>query len=378
MRINIAATGRFHLCNLAVELDKIGHDVRFYSYVPPKRLRKFGLRRECSCSLYWIMLPLLACLKITHRAHWAVKLEWFFMDHLVGFFMRDCDVFIAMSTIYVRSFTIAKTKFGAKTFLERGSVHALEIKELYDSNGLDRNGKGANYFALTSDYAIARELISYNIVDFISIASTSVKDSFIKNGVDSGKLFVNPYGEDLGRFFPTELDNTDNYDIIMVGNWSWMKGCDLLIEACRILNLKLLHVGGLSMPFPCENNFIDVGIVDNTKVINYLQKAKVFVLASRQEGLAMVQIQALAAGLPLVCSKYTGGETIRDLIENKDAIKVFDPYDLESLCNSICAALDYAKLQHGIRVIDPRFQEIFSSSSYAIRYEEFINKIMNN
>lgn len=46
MKINIASTHRFHLLDLARELEKQGHDVKFYSYVPQKRCIQFGLNKK--------------------------------------------------------------------------------------------------------------------------------------------------------------------------------------------------------------------------------------------------------------------------------------------------------------------------------------------
>ena len=46
MKITIAASHRFHLLDLARELASLGHEVRFYSYVPTKRAMKFGLKKE--------------------------------------------------------------------------------------------------------------------------------------------------------------------------------------------------------------------------------------------------------------------------------------------------------------------------------------------
>lgn len=375
MIINIAASTRFHVCELAQELHKHGHTVRFYSYVPTKRLMKFGLKRECSYSLFWIMLPILACLKLSHRSIWSMKLEWFVLDHIVGLFMKKCDVFIAMSSIYNFAFKKAKSKFGAITILERGSVHALELKEIYDKQGIDRNSNDKDsYYTLVSDYAIKRELEMYEYVDYISIASSSVYDTFVKFGVSKEKLFVNPYGVDLSLFPPTKLESQDCYDIIMVGNWSWMKGCDLLADACERLNLKLLHVGSCSMPFPDKKNFTDIGCVDQSEITHYFKKAKISVLASRQEGLAMVQLQAIASGLPLVCSKFTGGETLKNMT-NSNYIKIFAPYTLNSLCECIKEALSLANEQKGIRIIIKDIDNTFSTSAYGNRYNDFLSNL---
>ncbi len=379
MKINIAASGRFHLCDLAKELEKQGHEVRFYSYVPTKRLQKFGLKKKNSYSLFWIMLPVLACIKLSNRAVWSMKLEWFVLDHIVGLFMKKCDVFIAMSSIYSYAFKQAKKKFNAKTFLERGSVHALALKELYDKQKFDRNSTKNNpYYSLVSDYAIKRELEMYDFVDYISIASSSVLDTFLKYQNKKEKMFINPYGVDLSMFPPTKLDqSSQTYDIIMVGNWSWMKGCDLLEEACKKLNLTLLHVGSCAMPFPKHKNFTDVGRIDQSQISNYLKKAKIFVLPSRQEGLALVQLQAISSGLPLVCSKYTGGETLKNMINNSKWITVFTPYTVDSLCKSIQISLELADTQSDVRSYVNNIESIFSTEAYGKRYNDFLMKLFH-
>src|SRR5262245_44323934 len=55
LRVGIASSGRFHLLDLARELNALGVNVRFYSYVPRKRAEAFGLPRHCHVAL----LPLL-------------------------------------------------------------------------------------------------------------------------------------------------------------------------------------------------------------------------------------------------------------------------------------------------------------------------------
>ena len=60
LRIAIATGGRFHVLDLARELDALGHEVRFYSYVPKARALKFGLPARCHVSLLPFMWPLIA------------------------------------------------------------------------------------------------------------------------------------------------------------------------------------------------------------------------------------------------------------------------------------------------------------------------------
>ena len=56
-RINIVSPGRFHVCDLARELDKNGWDVSFYSFVPTKRAMKFGLPAKCNKTVLPFVLP---------------------------------------------------------------------------------------------------------------------------------------------------------------------------------------------------------------------------------------------------------------------------------------------------------------------------------
>jgi starch synthase len=126
MKIVIAASHRFHLLDLAKELAALGHDVKFYSYVPTKRAINYGLKKESSYSLYYLMLPFLALWKLSKGADWSVKLKDVLLDTYMTLFMPKCDVYIALGAIYQKSFVAAKTKYNAITILEWGSKHIIE------------------------------------------------------------------------------------------------------------------------------------------------------------------------------------------------------------------------------------------------------------
>ena len=55
LRIAIATNGRFHVLDLARELDRLGHHVTFYSLLPKWRSRQFGLSADRCVSLFWVM-----------------------------------------------------------------------------------------------------------------------------------------------------------------------------------------------------------------------------------------------------------------------------------------------------------------------------------
>src|SRR5579863_6657623 len=67
LRVGIATSGRFHLLDLARELDALGVDVCFYSYVPRKRAARFGLPSRCHVSLLASLFPLVALERLVPR-----------------------------------------------------------------------------------------------------------------------------------------------------------------------------------------------------------------------------------------------------------------------------------------------------------------------
>jgi glycosyltransferase involved in cell wall biosynthesis len=278
--------------------------------------------------------------------------------------MKPCDVYIALGAIYKKSFISAKRKYKATTILEWGSKHIIDQQVAITKNTSVKKQK---------KYFIDRSLIGYQIADYISIPSSHVKDSFIINGIESSKLLVNPYGVDLTMFPPTKLDENIVYDVVMVGNWSYTKGCDLLIEFFKNHNYTFLHVGSIkNLHFPNIKNMTHIDHVDQAELKNYYSKARVFVLPSRTEGLALVQCQALACGLPIVCSKDTGGRDLRELLQNKEWIIEMDDFSIKALKESIEKALKLTETQKGIRDYAGKAIENLTWNAYGVRYDNIL------
>jgi len=367
MKINIVSPGRFHVCDLARELEQCGHDVRFYSYVPTKRAMKFGLPKQCSRSVVGMMLPLLILMKIFPK--WKLLRRWriLFQDFVTGIYMQQCEVLIAMSGSFLYTVKVGK-KAGAKVILERGSKHILEQKRILEAIPSLKGTKPV------PDMNVKRELEGYDLADHIAIASNHVKESFLLHKYPSEKLFVNPYGVSLDQFY-TDVDIAKEYDIIMVGAWSYRKGCDLLIDACRRMKVNFLHVGAIvDIDFPQEYNFTHFNSVDQKELVKFYNKAKVFVLPSREEGMAMVQMQAIACSLPVVCSKHTGGVDIGSITDLSEWIFEMQAYSIDDLCSNIQKALDFRD-SNSYKTIKVEELSSLTWEAYGKRYSRFLNEL---
>ena len=363
MVINILASHRFHLLDLARELSSLGHDVRFYSYVPAKRCAEFGLDKSLCISFLWLVWPFFALAKVAPKG-WQDSIVWYrnlLIDWFVSRMMRRCDVCLGIGTVYIKAFETAKEN-GATTILEWGSKHIEEqIKQF---------GRIDVYPARTRQ----RELRQYDICDYISIPAAHVKESFLKHGIAEKKLIVTPYGVDLSEFHPTSCSN--EYDLIFVGGWRYEKGCDLLTELCERYGYTLLHVGALvNFDFPKMSNMKHHEPVNQKELVHYYAKARVFVLPSRAEGLALVQAQAIACGLPVVCSRETGGSDLREKLPDGKWIVEMEDLTVESLLEAVERGLDLARLQKGIRNYAGEGIIKLSWDHYGARYSEALNRI---
>lgn len=332
LKVAIATGGRFHVLDLARELDALGHDVRFYSYVPTRRAVRFGLPMRCCVSILPAVTPYVAWARLLPKMKPALRERLLVgaLNRAIIARLQPCDVFIGMSGLILEAAAYAKSEFGARVYLERGSQHILAQKEILADTGV----------ALTR-FSVERELAGYALADRISVPSSHVCESFRRDPVALAKLFVNPYGVDLQMFPAQECPINSRKTVLFVGGWIYRKGVDILVRAIEQLsNVQLIHVGKLGdVPFPDDPRFRHSNSVSQERLTHFYANADMFALASREEGLALVQAQALASGLPLVCTERTGGLDLGHSPQLERRIRIVPANDADALASAISATL---------------------------------------
>jgi starch synthase len=379
MRIAIATTGRFHVLDLARELCSLGHQVAFWSMVPKRRAVRFGLPEVAHRSL----LPLLFPLVVAHR-HGGQHLSQLAnrpllaaTDRLIAQRLEPCDVFIGMSGLAVHSARAARERFGAKVFIERGSQHILAQKAI-----LDELRRLSPDVQTVPDYAVRLHEASNQAADVITVPSQQAATTFLDHGWPAERLFLNPYGVDLDMFVPTPAPAYEQLRVMFVGAWSYQKGCDLLADAVASFQgrVSLLHVGVVGdAPLPRQNWFQHLDPIPQWQLREHYTRAHAFVIASRQEGLALVQAQALACGLPIVCTDRTGGEDLKNLLGLDDGIFLVPHDDASRLANGIERALYWAQRRFhpgAVRDLLGCTRERLSWRAYGKRYSEKLSEIL--
>jgi starch synthase len=373
LRIAIASSGRFHVLDLARELTRIGHEVIFYSLLPGRRAAAFGFPQERARSLLGSAWPLLALRRAARGRlrDWATNRLVQALDRRVAARLEPCEVFIGMSGVYLEAGNRARRQFGARFLLERGSRHIRSQRLLL---GLDDSGSGG---LLPPE--VERELAGYEAADAIVVPSLHAEASFLERGFSPDRLFRNPYGVDLDLFHPTPCPPADPPVVLFVGDWSRRKGADVLARAILGLeNVRLLHVGPPGdVPFPENGRFTRHRPVDQARLIRFYERAHVLALPSREDGFGMVLTQALACGLQVVASSYTGGPDLRMMIPDPDRVVVVPPEDPVRLGRALLAALDHAGAAGGLREGLGAVRDRVSWEAYGRRYDQFLKRLIS-
>jgi glycosyltransferase involved in cell wall biosynthesis len=364
LKIGIATAGRFHVLDLARELDALGHEVTLYSFVPRGRARAFGLPSRCHVALLPLVFPLIAWERLLPKLGRQLRERLLHkaLDWAVILRLRRCDVFIFMSGIYLDAARTARRRFGARLWLERGSQHILAQDELLAAVGGER----------PSAATIRRELDGYAEADRIIIASTHVQESFRRDAGAYVKLFRNPYGVDTAMFSQPKAKPLNAPPVFLyAGTWSLRKGCDLLTDAVRsISGVRLRHVGNIGdCPFPADDErFEHVDAVPQWKLNDLYWAADAFVLASREDGFGMVLSQALAAGLPVIGTDRTGAPDLALTPALAARISVVPQGSPEALASAIATLRDRLNAREPFPPLTESDRETLSWAAYGRRY----------
>ena len=318
MKVTIVVGGRWHAFDLAKELYLKGCLHRLITNYPYFAVKKWGIPKEHIVSLpttfflvkaiYW-----LGGESLMMKCQWIVH-SWFARQaskHLKG-----SELIHAWSSWAEPSFRWALIN-NVPTLLERSSAHILEQSQLLS----DEFSRLQLHWTPTHRKIEAMECREYTLADKIAVPSLFVERSFLKRGFRPAKLARNCFGVNQSLFIPLKTqkrENTSGLSILYAGAISVQKGIHDLLEAFHAFNdsrALLTLLGGMT---PQMKRLIDDSDVrvklpghrPQHELPHFYQQHDVFVMPSIQDGMAMVQLQALASGLPLICTTNTGGEDL--------------------------------------------------------------------
>jgi glycosyltransferase involved in cell wall biosynthesis len=324
LKVTQITIGRFHHFHLARQLQK--HDLlnEIWTGYPKFKLKdEKGIPFSKIKTYPWFQAPYMVKGKVG-LGDWEYldrQLAWLAhetLDKHVSKKITDPTHLIALSGMGLYSGKKVQ-KLGGKYICDRGSSHIRYqdsiLKEEYQRYGLKFKG--------IDPRIIEKEEEEYYTADYITVPSEFVKQSFLQHGIKNEKIIKIPYGANLDRFKKVAEIDKQKFRVLFVGNLSIQKGIFDLLRAFQLLkhpNKELIIVGAVSQEIKNiiskekTDNVVFRGVVKNIELPLLYSTSNVFVLPSVQEGLAMVQGEAMACGCPVIATENTGGA---DLFTNE-------------------------------------------------------------
>ncbi len=209
------------------------------------------------------------------------------------------------------------------------------------------------------------------------------------------RCHVIPYGIALDQFErcdPATVSKTraqlGERVVISVGRLVYYKGFEFLIRAMTQVRGKLVIVGDGPLRGKLEllvgelglnRKVVFAGEIQNENVVPYYHAADVFALASvaRSEAFGIVQIEAMAAGLPVVNTKLDSGVPFVSLHEQTGL--TVPPADPNALAAAVNRLLDDASLRRSLGdAARQRARQEFSLDTMTSRTCDLYQSVMND
>ncbi|MCK4527251.1 glycosyltransferase family 4 protein [candidate division WOR-3 bacterium] len=156
-----------------------------------------------------------------------------------------------------------------------------------------------------------------NSADKIICYTISEKVKLQNLGIESDKIAVIHNGIDTNKFIPKEKENSDRIRVLWIGRFVPGKGVEYLINAFNILvydfpgsEFFMVGQGALKekikqkiRDFDLDKHVVIRDFIPNSKLVEIYQNSDVFVLSSLNEGVPRTILEAMACGIPIVCTE---------------------------------------------------------------------------
>lgn len=267
-------------------------------------------------------------------------------------------------------------KIGKPYFLDQSISHPLVNQEIMEGVARRFPDWGAEIETRLPE-VLACERREYALATRIVAASSFSRQTLISQGVPADKIIVNSYGVDLNLFHPPTAPRTRKpVRFLFLGLLSARKGVPLLVEAWRKLNMKdaeLLLVGPATEReralIPELPGLKFLGKRPHQELPELLRQCDVLVFPSYCEGFALVLLEALASGMPIITTEATAGP---DLIQDGTEGRLIPAGDLDALTSAMQdLASDPDKLERMSQAARLTAEK-FSWDAYGDRWQQIL------
>lgn len=330
-RVVVAHAGRQHSHQLAAALHERGVLYQYWTGLPMRRDSRAGrwLRRLHPEATYpEVALPdeCVRVFSVGASAHFVERrlcpssteavlgqLGDYAVDAVYARWLRrlghGVSAVVAYENAALRTFRAAREN-GARTILDAASVHHASSDRWRNVPALGRWAR----------HVRARKDAELEHADHILVLSELARDSYVAAGLPAARITVVPLGYDPAVFrAPVAASVSRPMRFVFVGNSSYTKGLDVLLDAAALLRaegvpFRLAVIGDVEAAAPPGVEMR--GKLAQHAIAREFSRSDCLVLPSRCDGFGMVVAEALGSGLPAIVSEQVGA---RDLVRHSDA-----------------------------------------------------------
>ena len=217
-------------------------------------------------------------------------------------------------------------------------------------------------------------------------SSTKSKEAQVYYGADERKCHISFLAVDVDKYIQKPSGEGQG-KILCVGSLIERKGVDLLLRALSnvMIDYELYLAGSgkekenlisLAEQLKIEQKIHFLGQLSREELLKHYADSDLFVLPTREDCFALVILEAMCSGLPIVCSKYADGAF--DLIEEGKNGFIVDPYDEKAFAEKIEKVLKDEVLRETMRSRSKTALDKFRFSSISKGYMEAIKQSTEN
>lgn len=329
MTILLSALSRYHVFDLALQLQKHGLLDGLVTAYPTSRLGRYASLQPVVISKPMFAVARKAALALDRvigasNASPLHELVYGSFSRAVGAVhrRRDTPVVYGLSG-YAKELLASSAARASTTVVDHGSLH-IETEKRILKEECARFGF-TPFGNWQYDWLVQRMGEEFDRADHVVCCSALARETMVQNGVDAAKVAVHRLGVDLGAFqrqANRETPANRPLRLLFVGAMTPLKGLHYLLSAFATMprDTELWLVGALPIDPVLKKMLADcmrdtervklIGPVPQGELNNIYNQCDVFVLPSLSDGWGMVVSQALACGLPAIVSDMTGAKEL--------------------------------------------------------------------
>lgn len=259
----------------------------------------------------------------------------------------------------------------------------ISLHTQYDYNrSLKKNKNLKKFLALKYSEKFIESFV-LNSADKITIVYKIIESYVIKHTKNRPEILYNKINFDrFSNAIP--LENIKKPLVLSVGNLIKEKNHKLIIKAMKNIDASYLIIGNGPLyddldKFIRKNNFSNrisiIKSIPHEKIHRYFKSADVFALAfdSKQEGLPIPVMEAMAAGLPVVIPHPVEGYS-----DGLEDIAIFSERNSDSFAKKIQLLLSNSELRKEISIKSQKKAEDFDTSKTEKREAEIYQQLIRD